>query len=60
MSKLIIDSLVTFLSVFGGLFALWSVMSQMTRKQRFISAVVAGTFSALITIIISGTIIGST
>lgn len=56
MLKLIIDTIVIFLSVFAGLFVLWSVVRLMTPKQRLIYAAFAGGVSAILTAIITGTV----
>lgn len=56
MLKLTIDTIVIFLSVFAGLFALWSVARLMTPKQRLINAAFAGAVSAILTAIITATV----
>jgi hypothetical protein len=55
MSKILFDAVVSFVSVFAGLFILWSAMRAMTMKQRLANAAIAGGFSAFATVIILST-----
>lgn len=60
MSDFIIPALIGGISVFVGLFILWSVLRFATPRQRAGYAAIAGVVSALATLIISAVITGLT
>lgn len=60
MSEYVLASLLNGISVFVGLYVLWSILKVSTTKQRAVSALVAGVVSGIVTLLIYAFIIGPT